>query len=186
METALELLRKALALKQQRHAADPKAPLRYPVSPQPRVAVLGAELKGPSGTHCFLSWSAEELRRLRPQALAGWWNDLAEVARLVLAGELELPQLQFPILVFSRPESAPLPPRCHDLLWDWFRVPTLEQIRAADGQLLAYECMARSGFHLAPQAAPGALSLVRAGRPCRCGDPAPLAFAAGVAAATAG
>ncbi|MEJ5366741.1 MAG: hypothetical protein WHT08_00395 [Bryobacteraceae bacterium] len=186
METALESLRKALAMKQRRRSAAPLPPVQYPLVPQPRIAVLGAELRGPSGTHCFPSWSAENLRRLRPQALAGWWNDLAEVARLVLAGELELPQLQFPILVFSRPESSPLPPRCHDLLWDWFRVPTFEQIRAAGGRLLAYECMARCGFHLAPQAEEASLPLVRTGRLCACGDPAPLACAEGLATAAAG
>ncbi len=186
METALESLKKALALAQRRRNAAARPPLHYPVSPLPRVAVIGLELEGPAGTHCLKQWSAEDLRRLRPQALAGWWNDLAEVARLVLAGELELPQLQFPILVFSRPGAAPLPARCHDLLWDWFRVPTFEQIRSGAAELLAHECAARCGFHLAPGVDAGRVPLPRAAHPCPCGNPAPLLCAQDFAAAAAG
>jgi len=174
MEEALELLRKALQRATRCKTESAWHELHYPLCPTPRVAVLGLKLRGPHGVHCLPQWSAAELRRLRPQALAGWWNELAEVARLALAGELELPDLQFPVILFSRPDSAPLPARCHDLLWDWFRVPTFEQIRAADGALLAYECEARDGYHLAAPGAETQLALVRATGPCACGSPAPL------------
>lgn len=186
MEMALESLRRALASAHLRRKAAPRPALHYPLIPTPRVAVVGIEMEGPRGTHCLPEWSPEDLRRLRPQALAGAWNDLAEVARRMLAGELELPLLQFPILVFSRPESAPLPARCHDLLWEWFRVPTLEQIRGAGGHLLAYECVARSGFHLAPGSGGRELPFVRAAQSCPCGDPAPLYYPRDLAAAAAG
>jgi len=174
MEEALELLLKALQRAARRKAETAWHELHYPLCAPPRVAVLGLELRGPRGVHCMPQWSAAALRRLRPQALAGWWNELAEVARMMQAGELELPELQYPVILFSRPESAPLPARCHDLLWDWFRVPTFEQIRAADGALLAYECEARDGFHLAAPGAEAQLALVRATVPCACGSPAPL------------
>lgn len=174
MEEALELLLKAFQRAARRKAETAWHELHYPLCPAPRVAVLGLELRGPRGVHCMPQWSAAALRRLRPQALAGWWNELAEVARMMQAGELELPELQYPVILFSRPESAPLPARCHDLLWDWFRVPTFEQIRAANGALLAYECEARDGFHLAAPGAEAQLALVRATVPCACGSPAPL------------
>jgi hypothetical protein len=174
MEQALDALRKALDLAQRRRREPIRPALHYPIYPAPRVAVVGAELDGPRGVRCLKDWTAKDLARMRPQALAGWWNDVAEVARCVLAGELELPDLQFPLLVFSRADSAPLPPRCHDLLWEWFRVPTLEQIRSTDGQLLAYECAARDGFHLAQGADPELLSLARSAHRCPCGNPAPL------------
>lgn len=183
METALTSLKKALAQAQRRRHTAHRLALRYPIFPMPRVAVIGLELDGPAGTHCLKEWSNEDLRKLRPQALAGWWSDLAEVARRMLAGELDLPQLQFPILVFSRPGTAPLPARCHDLLWEWFRVPTLEQIRSEDGELLAYECLARLGFHLTPAAAGIAVPLLPEAHRCPCGDPAPLGRARSVAAA---
>lgn len=184
MEQAFESLRKALASAQRRRHERPGHSLHYPVCPAPRVAVLGVELDGPAGTHCLVEWSPKDLRRLQPQALAGWWNELSEVARRILLGELELPSLQFPLILFSRPESAPLPPRCHDLLWQWFRLPTFEQIRGAGGELLAYECAARCGFHLAPSADVARLRLVRSGFPCPCGNPSPL-LCAGAARAAA-
>ncbi len=186
MEQALEALRKALDLAQRRRRQSDRHAIRYPFYPLPRVAVLGLELEGPAGVRCLVDWTPEELVRLRPQALAGWWNDLAEVARRVLAGELELPDLQFPILVFSRAGSAPLPPRCHDLLWEWFRVPTFEQIRGSDGELIAFECAARAGFHLAPGVEAEAVSLVRVPESCPCGSSAPLYRADAALRATAG
>lgn len=173
MNQALDLLDKALH-RASRRAVLPAHELHYPLYPPPRVAVLGLELRGPRGVHCLPQWSAPDLKRLRPQALAGWWNDLAEVARHVLAGELELPDLQYPILVFVRPEAAPLPARCHDRLWDWFGAPTLEQVRMPDGQLLAYECEARDGYHMACPEAAERMALVRLRRPCACGSSAPV------------
>ncbi len=148
--------------------------------------MLGIELEGPAGVRCLGGWTPEELARLRPQALAGWWNDLAEVARCVLAGGLKLPELQFPILVFSRAGEGSLAPRCHDLLWEWFRVPSYEQIRGSGGELLAFECAARAGFHLAPGASAEALSLVRSPERCPCGSRAPLYRADAALRATAG
>lgn len=179
MEHALEELRKALDLAR-RHRREAKHALHYPLYPAPRVAVLGLELAGPAGVHCLPDWTPEKLARLRPQALAGWWNDLEEVARRLIEGGLELPDLQFPILVFSHVSSGPMPRRSHDLLWDWFRVPTYEQIRGSGGELLAYECAARDGFHLAAGADPSSLPLGRSAEPCRCGNPAPL-YRAGAA-----
>jgi len=185
MEQALEVLRKSLDFARQRRKASRRV-LNYPLYPAPRVAVLGLELDGPSGVRCLTQWTADELARLRPQALAGWWNDLSEVARSVLAGELELPDLQYPILVFERASVAPLPPRVHDLLWEWFRVPTFEQIRAGSGELLAYECAARNGFHLLPGVDAASLGLERAPVPCPCGAPSPVYRAARACRVAAG
>ncbi len=183
MEQAFESLRKALAAAARRRHQRPRHALLYPICPAPRVAVLGLELDGPRGTYCLPDWSAEDLRRIRPQALAGWWNDLSEVARRLLLGDLDLPELQFPLVVFSRPSTGPLPARCHDLLWHWFRLPTFEQIRTEEGELLAAECAARCGFHLAQGVDASRLPLAPSALPCPCGDPAPLLQAGAVQAA---
>lgn len=173
MEQALDALRQALAAAQCRRRAA-RLTLHYPLYPAPRVAVLGLELAGPAGVRCFPEWTPEELEGMRPQALAGWWHDLAEVAQQVRSGRLALPDLQYPILVFSRPGAAPLPQRCHSLLWDWLRVPAFVQVRNEKGELLAFECSARDGFHLAPGADAAAVPLVLSPRPCPCGNPAPV------------
>ncbi|GIU73400.1 MAG: hypothetical protein KatS3mg004_0487 [Bryobacteraceae bacterium] len=174
MEEALELLLKALRRGTRGGIAEPEHELQYPLYPVPRVAVLGLALRGPRGVHCLPQWSPQELEKLRPQALAGWWRDLAEAGRLAAAGRLELPGLRYPILVFLPPESAPLPQPHHQKLWSWFRVPVSEQIRMPDGRLLAYECDARCGYHLSgPDAAQWLVGMQPCGT-CPCGSPAPL------------
>jgi hypothetical protein len=184
-EGAMAALQEALARAARPGGRSPAHNLHYPLYPPPRVAVLGLELRGPRGVHCLPHWSGADLKRLRPHALAGWWNDLAEAARLVLAGELDLACLQYPIVVFLRPERAPLPARCHDRLWEWFGVPTFEQIRLPDGELLAYECEARDGYHLASAEAAEWLGAVRSSLPCACGSPMPVYRIAAARAASA-
>ena len=82
MEEALELLLKALRRGTNGGIAEPEHELQYPLYPVPRVAVLGLALRGPRGVHCLPQWSPQELEKLRPRALAGWWRDLAEAGRL--------------------------------------------------------------------------------------------------------
>lgn len=174
MEEALELLLKALRRGTHGGIAEPEHELQYPLYPVPRVAVLGLALRGPRGVHCLPQWSPQELAKLRPQAMAGWWRDLAEAGRLVVMRQLELTWLRYPILVFVPPDAAPLPPRCHHELWSWFRVPVFEQIRMPDGRLLAYECDARRGYHLASPDAPRWLVGMQPCDACPCGSPVPL------------
>lgn len=159
-----------------RHLRTPHAiDLHYPLNPMPRIAVLGLDGPHCRGVLARREWTEQDLQKFRPQALAGWWNDLAEVARQWLNGRLELPSLDSPLLVFVRPEAAPLPERCHDLLWEWFRLPVFEQIRTPAGRLLAYECEARDGFHIACPEAAHAIPLSEPlWRPCPCGSAAPL------------
>lgn len=180
---SLDSLRHALDRPAGRAGEPPLPRLEYPLFPAPRVAVLGLRVSAADGIYCLPEWEVEDLRRLRPAALAGSWNDLSEVARRLLLGELELPDLLYPIVVFTTPASSPLAPRLHDRLWDWFRVPTYEQIRGARGELLAYECDARRGFHLAPGADLAGFGFLPSAHPCPCGSAAPLCFASARTAA---
>lgn len=124
--------------------------LEYPIPRVRRIAVLGIAVRQCKEVQCFPQWTCTQLLQADPLALAGSFDDLAEVARLEADNYLLLPSLRYPLLVFTRPGQGPLTQLQHDRLWRWFRLPTFEQIRDSNGALLAFECDAREGFHLAP------------------------------------
>ena len=139
MRLSLNLLRSAIE-SENAHARPSDLPaLEYPLFPPPRLVVLGAVMRPSPGTHCLPQWSAPQLARLRPMALAGSYQELATVARLENEGILMLGELRYPLVVFSSPGAAPLNDERHDQLWRWFRLPVFEQIRNAAHQLLAWE-----------------------------------------------
>jgi hypothetical protein len=137
------------------------------------MAVLGCDVQPAPGVHCLDPWTAEEVAGLRPLALAATYPELEKLAALVRRGELALPELQYPLLVFSRPGEGTLSPAQHDALWGWFGVSCFEQIRDAGGRLLAHECEARDGFHLTAGSEPADLGGRLLHTPCECGQPTP-------------
>jgi hypothetical protein len=149
-------------------------PLDYPIAAPPRIAVLGAEVHRQSGIHSLPRWTVADLARLRPMALAGPWADLAAAARLLRAGQLQLPELHYPLVVFTRAGTPPLGPDRHAQLWEWYGLPAFEQIRSSSFRLLAMECESRQGFHLAPGADPRQLDAHAGPGACPCGSTQPL------------
>lgn len=129
--------------------ANPRPPLDYPLSPSPRVAVIGADLGAGPEYSSLPQWTVKQLESARPQALAGPMRDIEEVASLRELGILRLKSLSYPLVIFTSEEDQRLSDADHDRIWRWFRLPVFEQIRAADGRLLAWECESRDGFHLA-------------------------------------
>ncbi|WP_321470443.1 hypothetical protein [uncultured Paludibaculum sp.] len=121
--------------------------LEYPLSPRPRIAVLGLAVRPETGIYVLPEWTSADLIAARPCALAGWFRELEQLGRLCQSGRLTLEHLSFPLVVFSTPEDGPLSEADHDRLWNWFQLPVFEQIRARDGRLIAVECDRRAGFH---------------------------------------
>jgi len=142
--------------------------LHYPLTPVPRVSVLGATLRHTPGVRCFPRWTCSQVMESRPQALAGSFEELATAAVLCAEGYMRLTDLEYPCLILTPESKPPLTEQQHHDLWVWFRVPVLEQIRSAHGELLAFECEAREGFHLVEGVEPSRLggSLLP---PCQCG-----------------
>ncbi|HPT28362.1 MAG TPA: hypothetical protein PLZ95_18225 [Bryobacteraceae bacterium] len=132
--------------------ASSRHPLRYPLDPAPRVAVLSLDLGSGPNLLSLPGWTVKQLESARPQALAGPLRDMEEVASLRELGILRLKSLVYPLVVFTLETDARLSEADHDRLWRWFRLPVFEQVRAADGRLLAWESEARDGLHLAEDA----------------------------------
>ena len=147
--------------------------LDYPLFPPPRMAVLGCEVQPLPGIYSLLEWTADDVARIRPLALAAAFPVYEELAGWMRRGELALPDLQYPLLVFSRPEAGVLSQSQHDALWAWFGLPCFEQIRGHDGSLLAQECEARDGFHLAQHIRASSLGGHPLDARCACGQVSP-------------
>lgn len=145
-------------------ASLPSPKLEYPLVRPARIAVLGLTVQQESGIQVFSEWTSAVLNKYRPCALAGWLPDLIQAGRLRESGHLAAADLTHPLLVFSTPEQGPLDDDTHAALWRWFGLPVYEQIRTAEGRLVAVECDTRNGFHLA-----GEDEANDDGRPCDCG-----------------
>ena len=174
MQVSLDTLRRSIEAKRPVPQTPQLPALQYPLFPAPRTAVLGAALRPETGVHCLPAWTTEQLERLRPMALAGSWDELTTVARLLHAGQLSLPDLLYPLVVFTSAGEGSLSPERHMRLWESFRLPVFEQIRTADWRLLATECESREGFHLADGVEECELSGARPAAACGCASPRAL------------
>jgi len=119
----------------------------YPVHPAPRTAVL-------------VPWFHESVLTNRPVRVFphGWSADAAAFAPSAVAGTLEqlnglaregIPSLTHSIIVLRRPEQQRMSDADRDDLWSAFRVPVFEQVIGKSGKLLAAECEAHDGLHVA-------------------------------------
>ena len=163
--------------------ANPLHRLHYPLTPMPRTLVLGQALQPEPNVRSLLQWTVKQIEFARPQALAGTLQDLIEVASLRELGILKLRSLSFPLIVITHDDETRLTESDHERLWRLFRLPALEQVRDRSGRLLAWECEARDGFHLATDPPAELLGIAPSRENCACGKdtPAPVASSAAVA-----
>lgn len=139
----------------------------YPAGPAPRTAVLRKGLRLPRGCRFFdpgLPDLSDKLRRFVPACIAGSYSSLTAIAMdLVLSNA---------VIVFRDAAEGSLSDAERDRLWEQFHVPVFEQLLAADGELVASECEAHTGLHLAERK-PAVRSRGAAAEMCGCGSQLP-------------
>jgi hypothetical protein len=142
-----------------------KAAFQYPLGAAPRTAVLVPWFRSGSRVRVFRDWSAEAAA-FRPAALAA-------TSAQVLALAAEPIALTHALIVFAMPRAPLLTAEERDRLWRAFGVPVFEQVVNRSGDLLAAECEAHDGLHVAAmsQAMQSNYS-VRLAR-CGCGAASP-------------
>jgi hypothetical protein len=114
--------------------------------------------------------AALQIRDFRPAALCGGVPPLLRVAAEVQ------PFPTHAVVVLTREGEEPLSEPDRDRLWDAYRVPAFEQMVTREGKLLAWECEAHDGLHVAsPPRAPMGRALES--RACACGKRAPRLMA---------
>jgi hypothetical protein len=85
-----------------------------------------------------------------PEALAAPLEAALELADLKAAGQIELRSLNFALVVFTGPSQPRVDHEHRDRLWRAFQVPLFEQFCGPDAAVIAHECEAHDGLHLAP------------------------------------
>ncbi len=135
-----------------REESDGLPALDYPLPGVGRIAVVGARLRPERNVRSYPHWRTAELEAWRPEALAGHRSELFALGELRRQGFIPLKDLKFPLVVLSSLREGPLSGERHDRLWSLYGLPVYEQIRGADEALLGWECDAREGWHLAPDA----------------------------------
>jgi len=113
-------------------------------------------------------WSAGA-QRFRPAVIGAAWDDLAALVR---AWDPGWPMPARAIVAFRCAGKPAAPPALRDLLWNTFGVPVFEQYLGPNLELLAFECEAHDGLHLANAGVhdPGCALRTEL---CACGNPTP-------------
>lgn len=143
------------------------------------MAVLAPWFRVNGDARVFFDPSPHALLRYRPAALAGPVIELRRLAERILAGEINLPTLEFGVLAFTGPGRPRLTEADRELFWRAFQLPVFEQHRGPHGELLAAECEAHHGLHLIHESAAADLSGIEILREaCPCGAPTPRAVPA--------
>lgn len=133
--------------------------LRFPLPEPSRLAVIGADFHLASHMRAFSPADIPGLMRYAPDAMALPIDAALSLADRKLRGLVALPSLKLAIVVFSSasPHGA-LETHHRDLLWKAFGLPVFEQLRGADGRVIARECEVHDGLHLDASRDGGALT----------------------------
>lgn len=131
------------------HAPRPMRPLECPLSNTGRTAVLAAGFSEEPHARCFPFSSLDDIEEFEPDSLAGPGVRLRSLAEAILAGRLRLPSVKATVIAFTGLKFGCLREDDRDLFWNAFQVPVFEQFRGFSGELLAWECEAHDGLHVA-------------------------------------
>ncbi len=84
-----------------------------------------------------------------PEALVAPLDLALSLADQTRRGQCELPSLRTAIVVLTSADDSPLTDDHRDQLWRAWGLPVFEQLRGADGAIIAKECEVHDGLHLA-------------------------------------
>lgn len=113
-----------------------------------------------------LPGAAAEVAALRPAVVAGSFERL-----ISLAPELDSPPTHA-VVVLTREGGRQIGEADRDRLWRAYHVPVFEQVVDAAGRLIAWECEAHDGLHLAATARAEGVTVIEENT-CACGQHGP-------------
>ena len=121
-----------------------RAAFVYPIEPAPPTAVLVPVFRTSDTAPVFLDGWGDAARGFAPAAIAASKGQLARLASLD-----DKPHLTHAVIRIARPGERWLSETERDLLWDAFQVPIFEQVVDTMGHVLAQDCEAHDGLHIA-------------------------------------
>ena len=136
---------------------EPRGPLRelyWPLPPAARTAVLMEGFREHRGTvKVFAGEKRSDWMRFAPEALAGPAPELRRLAELVENRLIGVPRPVHSVIAFSLLPQAFLSEETRELFWRVFKVPVFGQILSPSCEVLAWECEAHQGYHVAGDSA---------------------------------
>ena len=135
---------------------EPRGPLRelyWPLPPAARTAVLMEGFREHRTVKVFGGEQRSGLMRFSPEALAGPAPELRRLAELVENRLISIPRPVHSVIAFSLLPQAFLSEEARDLFWRVFKVPVFGQILSPSCVVLAWECEAHQGYHVAGDSA---------------------------------
>jgi len=118
-----------------------------------RAAAIAPWFPVCAGIRVFPELDSPALGEFSPSVIGATAPILVWLAEEALARRLRLPGLDRALVAWSAIGHAVLKPAERDLLWLAYPVPVYEEIRGPRGELLAWECEAHCGLHVAERRA---------------------------------
>jgi hypothetical protein len=140
----------------------PRQTFASPLVVPSRIAILGGLFEEDPKVRCFEPEDLEAVERFDPQIIGGSVQTLLRFATVVRSARAVVP--------FSGPRLGDVTSRDRDLLWTAYRAPMFEQRLGPDGTVIARECEAHDGLHLAVT---GWFHRPFRKEPCECGRTEP-------------
>jgi phenylacetate-CoA ligase len=138
------------------NGSEPRGPLRelyWPLPPAASAAVLMEGFREHRTVKVFGDEQRGDWMRFAPEALAGPAPELRRLAELVESRLIGIPRPVHSVIAFSLLPQAFLSEEARDLFWRVFRVPVFAQILSPSCEVLAWECEAHQGYHVAGDSA---------------------------------
>lgn len=126
---------------------------RSPLEHTPRTAVLMPGFEQTSKVRTVVHNLTQSLKRFGASALAAPVSVLREMAAGIEHGRQEAHALKHFVVSFTGSDHGELSGEDREQFWRVFQVPVFEQRVGFDGRVVAYECEAHDGLHIAPEGA---------------------------------
>lgn len=159
-------------LRRRRPGVSAGEPFRFPLPSAQKIALIDDRLGCEGNVRRFDPENVAGMAEFAPDAVGMPLQLALTLADQTLRGLFSLPSLTLAMVVITSIEDSPLADHQRDLLWRAFRVPVFEQLRGADGSIVARECEVHHGLHVCHTSA------LELGNPvsydqCDCGNDAP-------------
>ena len=125
-------------------------PLVFPLPAQPsRIAIIGGRFSEAKNIRDFDPADIHSLAAWRPEALVAPLADALALAEFAPPLQLSTAMIVLTALGAEHLSAGHLSDDARDRLWEAFGVPVFEQLRSWDGAVIARECEAHAGLHIA-------------------------------------
>jgi len=147
--------------------------LQFPITAPGRIAVIDGAFAPDRNIREFALDDLPAVHQWAPEAIVAPLEVMLTLADQKLRGLADLADLRV-VVVLTDLDGEPLADGYREFLWQALGVPVFEQIRGADGAVVARECEAHDGLHLDPAARPTSeMSVALVNDHCECGSEAP-------------